>query len=104
MPENVWYLLVGGGIIAVLLALTLGRKLVIRRDIVEVNGGVEPTPGGINVGKGMKVSGSKLGDVVGVSTTSSTLPSEASIDVLSGAEIADSELGDVAGVKSQTKR
>jgi hypothetical protein len=63
-----------------------------------------PAPGaegsGISVGKGMKITGSKVGDIAGVKTSGPAGARAPRVSVGEGARIEDSEAGDIAGVKS----
>lgn len=54
---------------------------------------------GINVGRGIRIESSTVGDIAGVKNSDSTLGS--SIDVARNAKLKDAQVGDIAGVKGK---
>ncbi len=109
--ENYQFLLWGIGIIvlalAVFYALHKGYNVKLKRKNMEAifqKNGSEPTHSDISVGKGMKIQGSKTGDISGIKTKiSGKAPTDAldsSVNVLENADIDDSEIGDISGIKN----
>jgi len=57
---------------------------------------------GISVGRGLVITGSRVGDIVGVKASEGgDIAAPGRIDVAQGARIENAELGDIAGVKTQ---
>ena len=110
--ENNQILLWGIGFIilalVVLYALRKGYNVKLKRKDMEASfqkNDKEPTHSHISIGMGMKIQGSKIGDISGIKTKTSggspTATSDSSVDVLKNSDIDDSELGDISGIKSE---
>jgi len=60
---------------------------------------------GISVGRGLTITKSRVGDIVGVKLSSGEdVTPSGRIDVARGARIQDAEVGDIAGLKTQGKK
>jgi len=101
MPTEAWYLLIVSVALAVLVALWKGRRLIVRRDSVEVTG--EEQHRAVSVADGLHVKDhSKIGDIVGVDADGSPLPGTHphSVEVMKQGRVeGDAQAGDIIGTR-----
>jgi hypothetical protein len=95
MPQYAWYVLIGVGALAVLLALWKGRGLVIGRDRIEVRPRAE-----VKVAEDLHFAGGQVGNVIGVDTTGGAPAPVDSVAVLSRARITGVKMGDIVGYQA----
>jgi hypothetical protein len=93
--------------IVVLYALGKGYNVRLKRNNMEASfekNDKRPAQASVSVGKGIKIQGSKTGDISGIKADTSggspTTAAAAPIDVMQNAKIDDSELGDISGIKT----
>ena len=87
-----------------MLLQTLGEALGMRPLRSSRKEGVAPGEG-ISVGRGLTITNSRVGDIVGVKLSSGKeVTSPGRIDVARDARIQDAEVGDIAGLKTQEKK
>lgn len=92
-----WILIAVLVAIVVVFALSRGYNVKLKRGDVEAHfeKSTDGSGPGVSVGKGMKVKGSRIGNVSGIRGGAEA---KGRVDVLDGASIKDSEMGDVTGV------
>ncbi|MGH6892582.1 MAG: hypothetical protein ACREEP_10015 [Dongiaceae bacterium] len=95
----VWVVLIA--VVAAILGFALWRRynVVLRKGDTELRleRSSEDGSTGITVGKGMRITGSQVGDITGAKVAGGDAK-PVSADVASGARIENSKVGDIAGV------
>lgn len=101
MPSEAWYFVIAGLVIVLALAIWKGRGIRIRKGSITVDAVRETPATGISVAAGVRIEGSSVGDITGVSISgkAATPAAKVPVDVLRGGTVKDATVGDVTGVK-----
>jgi hypothetical protein len=102
VPDNpvVWIIAIVAVFVVVLVALWKGQMVEVELKPLRLRFKRQGSSGGggISVGDGMVIKGSKTGDIAGVKGSGAAAP-EGDVSVGKGAQITDATTGDIVGVK-----